>query len=121
MNISSIVVQALPEYIDELVDFFKQAEYVDYHLHDKEKGKIIVTVEGKGVEEEIKKLVKIQQLPHVIAADMMMTYQEEQLDEEIKKLEAEDPVPAILNETDVDVRDVVYNGDLKHKDFHGGH
>jgi len=117
MNISSIVVQALPKYVDELVDFFKEADYVDYHLHDKEKGKIIVTVEGKGIEEEIQKLVKIQQLPHVIAADMMMTYQEEQLDEEIKKLEAEDPVPAILNETDVDVRDVVYNGDLKNKDL----
>ncbi len=121
MNISSIVVQALPEYIDELVDFFKKADFTDYHLHDKEKGKIIVTVEGEGVEEEIKKLVEIQQLPHVIAADMMMTYQEDQLDEEIKKLEAEDPVPAVLNETDIDVRDVVYNGDLKHKDFHGGH
>jgi len=117
MNISSIVVQALPKYVDELVGFFKEADYVDYHLHDKEKGKIIVTVEGKGIEEEIQKLVKIQQLPHVIAADMMMTYQEEQLDEEIKKLEAEDPVPAILNETDVDVRDVVYNGDLKNKDL----
>jgi len=117
MNISSIVVQALPKYVEELVDFFKKSDYIDYHLHDKEKGKIIVTVEGKGVEEEIQKLVKIQQLPHVIAADMMMTYQEDQLDEEIKKLEAEDPVPAILNETDVDVRDVVYNGDLKNKDL----
>ena len=117
MNVSSIVVQALPEYIDELVAFFKETDDIDYHLHDKEKGKIIVTVEGEGVEEEIKKLVKIQQHPHVIAADMMMTYQEDQLDEEIKKLESEDPVPAILNETDVDVRDVVYNGDLKNKDL----
>ena len=53
----------------------------------------------------------------MITADMMMTYQEDQLDEEIKKLEAEDPVPAVLNETDIDVRDVVYNGDLKNKDL----
>ena len=121
MNISSIVVQALPKHIDNLVTYFKDEDFVDYHLHDKEKGKIIVTVEGKDVEEEIKKLVKIQQLPHVITADMMMTYQEDQLDEEIKKLEAEDPVPAILNEADIDVRDVVYNGDLKKKDFFGGH
>jgi len=117
MNISSLVVQALPEYIDELVAFFKTAEYADYHLHDKEKGKIIVTVEGEGVEEEIKKLVKIQQLPHVIAADMMMTYQEDELDAEVKKLEAENPVPDVLNEEDIDVRDVVYHGDLKNKDL----
>jgi nitrate reductase NapD len=117
MNISSIVVQALPEYIDELVEYFKSEDFVDYHLHDKEKGKIVVTVEGEGVEEEIKKLVKIQQHPHVIAADMMMTYQEDQLDEEIKKLEEQDPVPEILTREDVDPRDVVYNGDLKKKDL----
>jgi len=117
MNISSIVVQALPKYVDDLVEFFKNSDFVDYHLHDKEKGKIIVTVEGEGVEEEIQKLVKIQQLPHVIAADMMMTYQEEQLDEEIKKLEAENPVPEVLTKEDIDPRDVVYNGDLKNKDL----
>jgi nitrate reductase NapD len=117
MNISSIVVQALPEYIDGLIETFKSSEICDYHLHDKEKGKIIVTVEGKGVEEEIEKLVKIQQLPHVIAADMMMTYQEDQLDEEIKKLEAEGPVPEMLNDDTLDARDIVYNGDLKKKDF----
>jgi nitrate reductase NapD len=117
MNISSIVVQALPEYIDGLIETFKASDFCEYHLHDKEKGKIIVTVEGEGVDEEIEKLVKIQRLPHVIAADMMMTYQEEQLDEEIKKLEAEDPVPAMLNDDDLDVRDIVYHGDLKKKDF----
>ena len=115
MNVSSIVVQALPKNIDELVDFFKKADYVDYHLHDKEKGKIIVTVEGKGVEEEIEKLVKIQQLPHVIAADMMMTYQEDELDAEVKRLEAENPVPDVLKDEDIDVKDVVYHGDLRHK------
>jgi len=115
MNVSSIVVQALPKNIDELVDFFKKAEYVDYHLHDKEKGKIIVTVEGKGVEEEIEKLVKIQRLPHVIAADMMMTYQEDELDAEVKRLEAENPVPDVLKDEDIDVKDVVYHGDLRHK------
>ncbi|MCB4748019.1 MAG: chaperone NapD, partial [Sulfurovum sp.] len=112
MNVSSIVVQALPEHIDELVEMFKEVDYADYHLHDKEKGKIIITVEGEGVEEEIKKLVEIQRLPHVLAADMMMTYQEDELDEEVKRLEAEDLVPSILNKEDVDVKDVVYHGDL---------
>ena len=115
MNISSIVVQALPKNIDELVAYFKEADYVDYHLHDKAKGKIVVTVEGEGVEEEIEKLVKIQRLPQVIAADMMMTYQEDELDAEVKRLEAENPVPQILDEEDVDPNDVVYHGDLRHK------
>ena len=120
MNISSIVVQAPSKYIDELVELFKEADYCDYHLHDKATGKIIVTIEGKDVEEEIEKLVKIQQIPQVMAADMMMTYQEDQLDEEIKLLNEQDPVPEILQREDIDVKDIVYHGDLKHKDFKGG-
>ncbi len=117
MNVSSIVVQAPSKYIDELVEDFKNSELCDYHLHDKEKGKIIITVEGKDVGEEIEKLVKIQEMPKVMAADMMMTYQEDSLDEEIKTLNEQGLVPSMLNDDDLDVRDIVYNGDLKNKDL----
>jgi nitrate reductase NapD len=117
MNISSIVVQARQEYIEGLVEEFKASPLCDYHLHDTQKGKIILTIEGKDVGEEIEKLVKIQEMPHVMAADMMMTYQEDSLDEEIKNLEAQDPVPAMLNDDTIEARDIVYNGDLKKKDF----
>jgi len=117
MNVSSIVVQALPKYIDGLIEAFKASDLCDYHLHDKEKGKIIITIEGKDVGEEIEKLVKVQEMPHVMAADMMMTYQEDSLDEEIKTLNEQGPVPAMLNDDSLDVKDIVYNGDLKKKDF----
>ena len=117
MNVSSIVVQAPSKYIDELVEDFKNSELCDYHLHDKEKGKIIITVEGKDVGEEIEKLVKIQEMPKVMAADMMMTYQEDSLDEEIKTLNEQGLVPSMLNDDDLDIRDIVYNGALKKKDF----
>jgi len=117
MNVSSIVVQAPSKYIDELVEDFKNSELCDYHLHDKKKGKIIITVEGKDVGEEIEKLVKIQEMPKVMAADMMMTYQEDSLDEEIKTLNEQGPVPSMLNDDDLNVRDIVYNGDLKNKDL----
>jgi len=113
MNISSIVVQAPSQYIDELVEIFKEADYCDYHFHDKDTGKIILTVEGKDVEEEIKKLVKIQGIPQVMAADMMQTYQEDQLDEEIKLMNEQGFVPEVLQREDIAVRDIVYNGDLK--------
>jgi len=117
MNISSIVVQAPSKYIDELVELFKEADYCDYHLHDKARGKIIVTVEGESVDEEIEKLIKIQELPQVMAADMMMTYQEDQLDEEIRLLNEQDLVPDVLKREDIDVKDIVYHGDLKYKGF----
>ena len=112
MNISSIVVQTLPENVEAVIERLKQSGVCEYHLHDP-KGKIIVTVEGKDVEEEISKLVEVQIIQDVIAADMMMTYQEDQLDEEIKKLEAEGIVPKMLNDENINVRDIVYNGDLK--------
>jgi nitrate reductase NapD len=114
MNISSIVIQCTSKYYDEVKEWCEKSEICDFHFGDKEKGKIIVTIEGAGVSEEIEKLVKIQEQPHIIAADMMMSYQEE-LDEEIKKLNEADMVPPVLNDNDIDVRDVVYNGDLKNK------
>jgi len=114
MNISSIVIQTLPQNVEAVIEGINNSDICEYHLHDP-KGKIIVTVEGKDVEEEIAKLVEIQIMPFVIAADMMMTYQEDQLDAEIKKLEDEAVVPEMLNDENIDVRDIVYNGDLRKK------
>ena len=114
MNISSIVVQCKQENYDDVQKMLEESEVCDYHFGDKSVGKIIITIEGKGVDEEIKKLTAIQAMPGIIAADMMQSYQEE-LDEEIKKLEAADAVPNVLNDDNIDVRDIVYNGDLRKK------
>jgi len=115
MNISSIVVQCLPQYVEEVVENLKNTPECDYHLHD-EKGRIIITIEGDGVSEELKKLKVIEAIPHVIAADMQMAYSEDELDEHIEVLNNRDAVPKILNEDDVDVDKVVYHGDLKKKE-----
>ncbi len=115
MNISSIVVQCKSENFDKVKKWCEDSEICDYHFGDKEKGKIIVTIEGKDVSEEIEKLKQIQVAPYVIAADMMMTYQEDMLDEEIKNLQQQDPVPEFLNDPNTRAEDIVYNGDLKKK------
>ena len=115
MNISSIVVQCKSDNFDKVKEWCENSEICDYHFGDKDKGKIIVTIEGKDVGEEIEKLKQIQVAPFVIAADMMMTYQEDMLDEEIQKLNEQDPVPAFLNDPDTKAQDIVYNGDLKKK------
>ncbi len=119
MNISSIVVQVNRDNYDKLTELLKESDLCDYHFGDKEKGKIIVTIEGKDVGEEIEKLVKIQQMPRVIAADMMQTYQEDMLDEEIEALNAQDAVPEMLNDDTIDPKDIVYHGDLKKKNIPG--
>jgi len=115
MNISSIVVQTTPKFIDEVVENLKNCGACDYHLHD-EKGRIIITIEGEDVSEELGKLKIIEAIPHVIAADMQMAYSEDELDENIKVINESDAVPTVLNEEDVDIDRVVYHGDLKKKD-----
>ena len=116
MNISSIVVQTIPKFLEEVVQSLKDCEACDYHMHD-EKGRIIITIEGEGVSEELKKLHVIEDIPHVIAADMQMAYSEDELDQNMEVLNNADAVPKMLNDETIAARDIVYNGDLKKKDL----
>jgi len=118
MNISSIVVQTLPKYLDQVVEDLKKCEVCDYHLHD-EKGRVIITIEGKDVSEELSKLRVIEAIPHVITADMQMAYSEDELDEHMEVLNNADAVPKMLNDDTIDPKDIVYRGDLKKKDLEG--
>ncbi len=118
MNISSIVVQTTPQYVEEVVQNLKECEACDYHLHD-EKGRIIITIEGNGVKEELEKLKVIEAIPHVISADMQMAYSEEELDEHMEVLGNAELVPKILNDDSVDVENIIYRGDLKNKNLEG--
>ncbi|NPA27994.1 MAG: chaperone NapD, partial [Epsilonproteobacteria bacterium] len=87
MNVSSIVIQCNPNHYDRVKKWCEESGICEYHFGDKEKGKMIITIEGADVSEEIAKLKQIQAAPFVISAEMMMTYQEDMLDEEIKRLE----------------------------------
>lgn len=118
MNISSIVVQTVPKYLDEVVQSLKECEACDYHMHD-EKGRIIITIEGESVSEELEKLRVIEAIPHVVAADMQMAYSEDELDAHMEVINNSDVVPKMLNDDSIGARDIVYNGDLKKKDLEG--
>ncbi|AYJ77427.1 chaperone NapD [Aliarcobacter cryaerophilus] len=116
MNISSIVVQTLPKYLDSVIENLKKSGVCDYHMHD-EKGRIIITIEGKNVEEELKKLKVIEAIPYVSSADMQMSYSEEELSNHMEVLENADLVPKVLQDNDIKAEDVVYRGDLRKKDL----
>ncbi|WP_141048526.1 chaperone NapD [Aliarcobacter cryaerophilus] len=116
MNISSIVVQTLPKYLDSVIENLKKSGVCDYHMHD-EKGRIIITIEGKNVEEELKKLKVIEAIPYVSSADMQMSYSEEELSNHMEILENADLVPKVLQDNDIKAEDVVYRGDLRKKDL----
>ena len=118
MNISSVVVQTVPKFLDEVVESLKNSDACDYHLHD-EKGRIIITIEGADVSEELKKMKVIEMIPHVISAEMQMAYSEDELEANMEKMQNADLVPKMLNDEDMDPRDIVYHGDLKKKDLEG--
>ena len=84
-------------------------------MHD-EKGRIIITIEGEDVSEEIGKLKIIEAIPHVIAADMQMAYSEDELDANIKVINESDAVPNLLKDDNVNIDNVTYHGDLKKRD-----
>ena len=118
MNISSIVVQTRPEFLEEVINSLKKSGVCDYHMHD-ELGRIIITIEGDGVQEELKKMKVIESIPHVVSADMQMSYSEEELAKHMSVLDNADVVPKILNDENVNPEDIIYNGDLKKKNLEG--
>lgn len=115
MNLSSIVVLTTPEHLKSVIASIKSSNEWEYHLHD-EKGHIIVTIEGRDTDEEIRKLKKLQEIPHVISAEMAFAYSEDELEKEREKLEkSKDNIPDWLNNPDVKMREIKYGGDLKGK------
>ncbi|RLD52836.1 MAG: nitrate reductase [Bacteroidetes bacterium] len=113
MNLSSVVIQTRPEHLNEVLEAVKESEICEYHLHDK-KGRIIVTIEGKGTEEEISKIRAIEKMPNVISADMVFAYSEDELEQERDKLEkTDDNIPNWMNDPDAKAGDIKYGGDLK--------
>jgi len=113
MNISSIIVKTLPKNFDEVMGHLKDSNICDIHFNDKEKGIIIVTIEGKNVEEEIEKVRMLEALPKVISADMHMSYCEDELEEMKKDIDFNKAVEDI--NSDKPIEEINYFGSLKGK------
>ena len=114
MNISSIVIRTSSAHLEEVLKTIKEGDYCEYHLHD-EKGRIIVTIEGANVDEEVKMLRQIQAIPHVITADLMYAYTEEELNQEKEKISKADSLPEWLNDENVKAGDIKYLGNINKK------
>lgn len=98
MNISSIVVKTAPEQVKPVMDNLRLSGLCEVHFHD-EQGRIVATIEGRDVGEEMAKLKAIQGLPRVLSAELAYAYSENELDEAIKNINAAGkPVPDALRE-----------------------
>ena len=112
MNISGILVQSNPKRVASLAKEIQEVDFCEYHHHD-ELGRIIVTIEEENTEKEIAQLKKLQAIKGVIAADMIYSYSEDELDELRDDIEKGGKIPDWLNDPNVDAKDIKYNGDLK--------
>ncbi|MHB8880996.1 MAG: chaperone NapD [Thermodesulfovibrionales bacterium] len=85
MNIAGVVVRTAPEHLDVVMEALRTGGLSEVHFHDTT-GKIIVTVEGEGAGEEVRKMREIMALPHVISAELAYSYAEDELDLAREKL-----------------------------------
>ena len=113
MNISSIIVKTRSENVEEVKKSIEDTKFADIHFVDNEKGIIIVTIEGKNVEEEIGKVRILEALPKVISADMHMSYCEEELEEMMKDIETNNSLQEV--NANKPIEEINYFGSLKGK------
>lgn len=96
MNVSSIVIKAKPEHFDEVLAGLRESEICEVHFND-EQGRIVVTIEGANINEEMEKMKTLSQTANVLSAEMIYAYSENELMEAKAKFEhINDPVPEEL-------------------------
>ncbi|MDQ7056570.1 MAG: chaperone NapD [Persephonella sp.] len=114
MNISSAVVITEPEHIQEVLQSLEESGLCEVYFHDDKSGKIVIIIEGEDVNEETFKLKQIQTLPHVLFANMVYSYSEEEWESAAEYLQKlSNDVPEMLNDENVKAEDIVYKGHIK--------
>jgi nitrate reductase NapD len=98
MNVSSIVVKTTPEYVQEVMDNINKVDFCEVHFNDAD-GRIVVTIEGDSINEQMDRMKKIQKLPFVLSANVAYSYCEDELTSMLAQIkDTGDPVPEELKE-----------------------
>ncbi len=92
MNVSSIVVKTAPEKTGEVVAGINSLEFCEVHFHDK-KGRVVATIEGETIHEQMENLKRIQAIPFVISAYLMYSYCEDELSDSINAIKGSGQSP----------------------------
>lgn len=77
MNVSGILVVVPVAKFDRAIEALDELPGVQVHHTDPATGRIIVTQEAESIREEVEGLKRIKALPHVILAEMVHHYFEE--------------------------------------------
>ena len=93
MNVSSIVAKTKPEHLQDVITDINAIDLCEVHFYDDE-GKIVVTIEGENISEQMERMKKIQALPNVFTANLSYSYCEEELATGLEQIQGSgDAVP----------------------------
>lgn len=117
MNISSLVLNTIPENIEQIIDFVKGIEGCEYHFH-KKNGQIIITIEAEDGQTESSIVRHLRKDKRVISLTMVYSYCEDEINEKEAALLKEKAVPKWMNEENIDLKNIPsYGGDLRKKNL----
>ncbi len=98
MNVSSIVVKTTPEHLQEVILSINAVDLCEVHFHEPE-GRIVVTIEGENIDEQMNRMKEIQKIPFVFSANLSYSYCEDELSVGLDQIrDNADPVPERLKE-----------------------
>jgi nitrate reductase NapD len=78
MNVSSIAVKTKPEHMEEVMQLINSIDFCEVHFHHAD-GKIVATVEGQSIDEQMQYLKQIENIPHVYSTSLVYSYCEGEL------------------------------------------
>jgi len=78
MNVSSIVVKTTPERLREVIDHINTLDFCEVHFFDPA-GKIVATIDGETIHDQMESMKKIQGLPDVFSVNLSYSYCEEEV------------------------------------------
>ncbi len=85
MNVSSIVVKTVKERLPEVIENINSIDYCEVHFHDPD-GKIVATIEGDSINDQVERLKQIQGIPFVFSANLSYSYCEDELTNALERI-----------------------------------
>lgn len=110
MNISSIVVKTKPECFENVKYMIENIQNCEVYLSDEKSSQIIVVLEVDSTEQEVAINNALEQLEGVVNANMHYTYQEDELNAQIRQIDGS--LPEFLNNDEVPLDSISYNGSV---------
>lgn len=114
MNISSVVVKCAPNFLADVLKNLEASGMCEIYSYD-DKGRIVAIIEGETTEEESEKLKAIQAIPHVLSAEMVYAYSENEFSAQEGKFEVVSNELIQKLNSDMPAEEIVYKGHLKDK------